>query len=138
MTDAAERICSLLPSATEILYALGAGDHVVAVTHECDYPPEAQGKPHITSSAIDSHGMSAGEIDRAVRDSLADQASIYHLDRQLLARLKPDLLLTQELCDVCAVGPPLVQDAVASLPEPPAVVSLEPRTLSEVLDSILL
>jgi iron complex transport system substrate-binding protein len=136
MVDTAARICSLLPSATEILFLLGLGDRVVAVTHECDYPPGALSKPHITSSVIDSAGMSAAEIDQAVRDSLADQSTIYQLDRHLLERLEPDLLLTQELCDVCAVGPPLVEQAVAALPNPPRVVSLEPHSLSEILDSI--
>src|SRR5436305_11285615 len=93
MTDSPSRICSLLPSATEIVYALGLGDRLVAVTHECDYPPEACEKPHITRSAIDSAGLSAAEIDQAVRDSLADQETIYHLDEELLARLSPDLIL---------------------------------------------
>lgn len=134
----ARRICSLLPSATEIVYALGLEDRLVAVTHECDYPPSAAEKPHITSSFIDSEGLSAAEIDRAVRDSLAEQQSIYGLDRELLERLQPDLMLTQDLCDVCAVGPPLVQDAVASLSVQPRVVSLEPHTVWEILDSILL
>lgn len=138
MTEPAQRIVSLLPSATEIVYALGLGDRLVAVTHECDYPAEAATKPHITASIIDSEGMSAGEIDQAVRDSLTDQQTIYELDEALLAELAPDLLLTQELCDVCAVGPPIVQHAIESLPNPPRVVSLEPHTLGEVLESILL
>lgn len=137
MSEGARRICSLLPSATEILYALGVGDRVVAVTHECDYPPQAREKPHLTSSVIPSTAMSPGAIDQAVRDSLADGATIYHLDRDLLAQLQPDLLVTQELCDVCAVGPPIVKDAVASLKTPPEVVSLEPTTLDQVIESIL-
>lgn len=138
MTDIPSRICSLLPSATEIVFALGLEDRLVGVTHECDYPPEARAKPHVTSSVIDSEGLSAGEIDAAVRESLAQEATIYHLDRDLLAQLQPDLLLTQELCDVCAVGTPVVRDVVASLPTAPRVVSLEPRTLGEVLDTMLL
>lgn len=134
----ARRICSLLPSATEIVYALGLEDRLAAVTHECDFPPQVASKPHITSSVIDSEGMTAVEIDQAVRDSLADQATIYYLDHDLLARLEPDLILTQELCDVCAVGPPIVQEAIASLPARPRVVSLEPHTLGQMLGSILL
>jgi iron complex transport system substrate-binding protein len=138
MTPSAQRICSLLPSATEIVYALGLGDRLVGVTHECDYPPEAREKPHLTSSAIDSHALPAADIDRAVRESLADEATIYHLDRDVLERVNPDLILTQELCEVCAVGPDIVRESVASLPVAPRVVSLEPSTLGEVLDSILL
>jgi iron complex transport system substrate-binding protein len=137
VTEAAQRIVSLLPSATEIVYALGLGDRLVGVTHECDYPPEASEKPKVTSSVIDSEGMSAGQIDAAVRDSLANQETIYYLDDARLADLQPDLLLTQELCDVCAVGPPLVQQAIVSLEPPPRVASLEPRTLAEVMDSIV-
>lgn len=138
MMEPSQRICSLLPSATEIVCALGLDDRLVGVTHECDYPPEATRKPRVTSSVIDSEGMSSREIDAAVRESLAEQATIYHLDRRLLDRLQPDLVLTQELCDVCAVGSNEVREVVATLSPVPRVVSLEPRTLVEVLDSILL
>jgi iron complex transport system substrate-binding protein len=134
----AQRICSLLPSATEIVYALGLEERLVGVTHECDYPPAALLKPKVTSSIIDAEGMSSSQIDQAVRESLADQATIYSLDEQLLAELQPDLILTQELCDVCAVGSGLVRETVSALPGSPQIVSLEPRTLGEVLDSILL
>jgi iron complex transport system substrate-binding protein len=137
LTDQGPRICSLLPSATEIVYALGLGDRLVGVTHECDFPPEAAGKPRVTSSIIDSEALSSGEIDRAVRDSLEQQSTIYHLDRDLLNWLCPDVVLTQELCDVCAVGFGEVRRVVESIPGSPRVVSLEPRTLSDVLDSIL-
>jgi len=136
VTHEAQRICSLLPSATEIVYALGLGDRLVGVTHECDYPPEASAKPHLTSSVIDGDGLSSREIDRAVRESLEDQATIYYLDRDLLEEQRPDLILTQELCDVCAVGTDMVKTAVASLSSSPRVVSLEPRTLGEVIDTI--
>lgn len=135
--NGAQRICSLLPSATEIVCALGLGDCLVAVTHECDFPPQAREKSQATTSVIDSDGLSSREIDQAVRDSLADMSTIYHLDRDLLERLQPDLILTQELCDVCAVGTHEVQEVVSSLSSRPHVVSLEPRTLVEVLDSIL-
>lgn len=131
------RICSLLPSATEIVCALGLGDRLVAVTHECDYPPEVLDKPRVTSSIIDSAGLSARAIDQSVRDSLADNATNYRLDRDLLEQLHPDLILTQELCDVCAVGTGEVRRAVRTLSSSPDVVSLEPRTLGEVLVSIL-
>jgi iron complex transport system substrate-binding protein len=132
-----QRICSLLPSATEIVCALGLADRLVGVTHECDYPPEAAGKPRLTSSLIDAEGLSAREIDQGVRASLAEEATIYHLDRDLLEQLRPDLVLTQELCDVCAVGTGEVRTVIASLTRVPQVVSLEPRTLDDVLGSII-
>jgi len=131
-----ERICSLLPSATEIVCALGLADRLVAVTHECDFPAEALSKPKITSNALDSGSMTGQEIDAAVRASLADAATIYHLDSGLLQRLLPDLVLTQELCEVCAVGPEEVQSVMRALPVRPRMLSLEPTTLDEVLDSI--
>lgn len=132
----AQRIVSLLPSATEIVYALDLGDRLYAVTHECDFPPEATEKPHVTRSVIESDGLSAAQIDAAVRSSLAEGATIYYLDDTLLADVQPDLILTQELCDVCAVGPDLVKAAARSLPRVPQIVSLEPTTLDGVLESI--
>lgn len=95
------RICSLLPSSTEIVYALGLGDDLVAVTHECDYPAAVAGKPIITRSNIDSERLSSREIDALVRSESHDHRSLYRLDRDLLEQLNPDLILTQELCDVC-------------------------------------
>lgn len=118
--------------------ALGLGDRLVAVTHECDYPPEVSAKPQVTASVIDSDGLSSREIDTAVRESLTEQATIYHLDRDGLERLRPDLILTQELCAVCAVGPAEVRAIVTSLSHQPEVASLEPRTIDEIMDSILL
>jgi iron complex transport system substrate-binding protein len=137
MTRSSPRICSLLPSATEIIFALGLQDNLVGVTHECDFPPEARDKPHVTRSLIDAGSLSGAEIDAAVRESLADGNTIYGLDDALLRRLEPDVILTQELCDVCAVGPDLVREAVQRLPSPSRVVSLEPHTLEEVLESIV-
>ena len=133
-----ERICSLLPSATEIVCVLGLTDRLVAVTHECDFPPEVLAKPRVTASAFDSAGMTSRQIDSAVRASLAQEATIYHLDRDLLEEVRPDLVLTQDLCEVCAVGPEEVQKVMRSLRVPPRMVSLEPTSLNEVLDSILL
>lgn len=133
----ASRICSLLPSATEIVCALGLEDRLVGVTHECDYPAAVVDKPRVTSSVIDAGGMSGRDIDEAVRASLAEESTIYRLDRDLLEELAPDLILTQELCDVCAVSSDHVKTAVDSLSGSPRVVSLEPRTLAQVLDSIL-
>jgi len=129
------RIVSLLPSATEILFAIGAGDEVVGVTHECDFPPEAIGRPHLTSSALPQAGSSA-EIDRHVRRSLHEGSSLYHLDAQLLERLAPDLIVTQELCAVCAVSYEIVERAVRRLRGDPRLISLEPSSLDDVFATI--
>lgn len=136
MTGSHPRIVSLLPSATEIVCALGLRDALVGVTHECDFPSSVMSKPHVTSSIIESSRMTPAQIDAAVRDSLAQDATIYHLDGQMLEELRPDLIFTQNLCDVCAVGPQEVQSVIASLSFAPQVVSLEPQTLAQVLDSI--
>lgn len=129
------RIVSLLPSATEILFAIGAGDEVVGVTHECDFPPEAISRPHLTSSALPAAGSSA-EIDRHVRRSLHEGSSLYHLDAELLEKLAPDLIVTQELCVVCAVSYEIVQRAVRRLRGDPRLVSLEPSSLDDVFATI--
>ncbi len=131
------RIVSLLPSATEIVYALGLGDSLVGVTHECDYPPAARTKPAVTASALAGPADSA-TIDRLVVASLHDHRGLYTLDERLLRDLRPDLILTQELCEVCAVAYPEVQRAARILPGETTVVSLEPGTLGDVLDTITL
>lgn len=132
----APRIISLLPSATEIICALGLADLLVAVTHECDYPSVALGKPQITRSRL-SAGMSSGEIDTAVRAQLTSDAhSLYTIDRRLLAELKPDLIVTQQLCTVCAVNMDDVLDAIRDLPHIPEVINLEPVSLSDVMGDI--
>ena len=131
------RIVSLLPSTTEIAFALGLGDQVVAVTHECDYPPAARELPVITGSALDHAGASSEEIDAAVRGQLRDGLSIYSLDNELLAQLRPDLILTQALCEVCAVSFSIVERAVARAGGEPQILSLEPTTLDGVLGSIV-
>jgi len=131
------RIVSLLPSATEIVCALGLADDLVAVTHECDYPSAARAKPAITASALGQEAGSA-TIDRRVAGSVHDHRSIYTLDERLLHNLRPDLILTQELCDVCAVSYSDVQQAARILPGDTTVVSLEPMTLGDILDTITL
>ena len=130
------RICSLLPSATEIVYALGLGDSLVGITHECDYPPEAARLPAVTSSAIDHTNATGREIHEHVADALRNVTSIYRLDQELLERLNPDLVLTQELCEVCAVSYDEVQRAVRLLPGQRKVLSLEPMTLEGIWDTI--
>jgi iron complex transport system substrate-binding protein len=130
------RIISLVPNATEILFALGAGDEVVGVSHECDYPPAARHLPVLTGSALPS-GLAPAAIDSAVSSQLASGASLYTLDEQRLAALAPDLLFTQELCPVCAVSTAQVDQAMAPLPVCPEVISLDPRRLEDVLADIL-
>jgi iron complex transport system substrate-binding protein len=130
------RIVSLLPSATEILFALGLGDKVVGVTHECDFPPEARSKPTLTRSRL-APELSSGAIDAAVSAEIESPAhSLYTIDRDLLARLAPDLIATQALCEVCAVAYDEVLDAVRGLPHQPTVLNLEPTSLDEVLSAI--
>ncbi|HZY98476.1 MAG TPA: cobalamin-binding protein [Candidatus Baltobacteraceae bacterium] len=129
------RIVSLLPSATEILFAIGAGDEVVGVTHECDFPAEALSLPKLTSSAL-PHGATSADIDRHVRRSLHAGSSLYHLDAELLERLAPDLIVTQELCKVCAVSYDIVDRAAKRLRGDPRIVSLEPSSLDDVFATI--
>ena len=126
------RIASLVPSATEALFALGLSDSVVAVTHECDWPAEARHLPRLTRSAIPD-GLPAGRIDAAVRELTARGESIYALDEALLARLEPDLIVTQAVCPVCAVSYEDVCALAAGLPGGPRVMSLDPETLGDVL-----
>ena len=130
------RICSLLPSATEIVYALGLEDQLVAVTHECDYPPEASAQPIITRSMIDHAGNSGRDIHEHVSESIRVGGSIYELDDDLLKEVNPDLILTQELCKVCAVSYGEVQSATRLLDGERQIVSLEPTTLGGILDTI--
>ena len=129
------RIVSLLPSATEIVFALGLGDSLVGVTHECDYPAPALQKPHITRSKLPD-GLESAEIDEIVRSQLDQIGSIYELDLEKLEALRPDIVLTQQLCTVCAVSFDYVAEEAAKLSSSPKVVNLEPKTLSEVLESI--
>lgn len=130
------KIVSLLPSATEIVCALGLEDSLVAITHECDYPPSVRDKPIITRSIL-PEGLTSAEIDAAVREQLGEGQSLYTIDQTLLAELAPDVILTQQLCDVCAVSYEDVQAAVRALPRPPRVLNLEPATLGDVLGTIM-
>ncbi len=132
------RICSLLPSGTEILYSLGLGDQVVAVTHECDYPPETAAKPKITEDLIEQGRMTSVEIDHHVSSNIGRHGTIYRLKQDLLETLEPDLIVTQELCEVCAVSYKEVQHAARVLEGRTRIVSLEPTTLNEMLETILL
>jgi iron complex transport system substrate-binding protein len=129
------RIASLVPSATEMLYALGLGDQVVAVTHECDYPPEAASKPHLTRTVIRA-GLSAAEIDAEVRRVTGEGRHLYELDEGVLAELDVDLIVTQAVCEVCAVSYDDVRAVAERLPSRPEVISLDPGRLAEVLADV--
>ncbi|HXG53149.1 MAG TPA: cobalamin-binding protein [candidate division Zixibacteria bacterium] len=129
------RICSLLPGATEIAFALGLGDEIVGVTHECDYPPQARQKTVVVKPALDA-AASSGAIDRAVRERVRSGGPLYILDRTRLRRVRPDLILTQSLCDVCALDYNDVVAASQSLEPRPRVVGLAPRLLADVFDDI--
>jgi iron complex transport system substrate-binding protein len=129
------RIASLVPSATEMLFALGLGDQVVAVTHECDWPPAAGSKPKLTSSVIPA-GLAAGEIDRLVRETVGRGAPLYELDHEALVELDPELIVTQAVCEVCAVAYDDVVAVAATLPSRPRVLSLDPLALDDVLADI--
>lgn len=129
------RIISLVPNGTEILFAVGAGDLVVGVSHECDFPPEARTRPILTGSAL-TPGMSAAEVDQAVSAQVGSGLSLYTLDEARIAELAPDLIVTQELCPVCAVSTEQVDGAVRPLPRCPDLVSLDPRTIADVFADI--
>jgi len=129
------RIVSLLPSATELVCELGLREQLVGVSHECDYPASVKGLPTVTRSRIPA-GLPSDEIDALVRSQLETDQALYNLDLPVLAELKPDLIVTQALCDVCAVSADEVDTAVCELPGRPMVVNLEPMRLSEVFDTL--
>jgi iron complex transport system substrate-binding protein len=129
------QICSLLPSATEILFALGLGDSVVGVTHECDFPPEAATKPPLIRPRVDPHALPA-VIDRQVTELVSRGESIYSVDVELLASLAPDLIITQELCHVCAASPNDLATSLARFSKRPKILSLTPHSLADVWDDI--
>ncbi len=130
------RIASLVPSATEMLFALGLGESVVGVTHECDYPPAAAALPHLTATVLPP-GLSAGEIDAAVKTVVGEGRALYSLDEERLAALEPDLIVTQAVCEVCAVSYEDVVAVAARLPSRPRVLQQDPSTLAEVLDDVV-
>jgi iron complex transport system substrate-binding protein len=130
------KIVSLLPSATEIVCALGLEENLIGITHECDYPSSITNKPPLTASRISHETMSSAEIDHAVRSNLDGHGSIYDLNEKLLAELKPDLIVTQELCEVCAVSYKTVQKAAKMYVADAKVVSLEPNTIEDIFENI--
>ncbi len=130
------RIISLLPSATEIICALGLKENLVGVTHECDFPAGIENLPHLTASRISHETMTSKEIDHAVRSQLDGHGSIYDLDVELLEKLKPDLIVTQELCEVCAIAYPQVEKAARMYSADAQVISLEPNTIEDIFENI--
>jgi iron complex transport system substrate-binding protein len=129
------RIASLVPASTEMLFALGLGDQTIGVTHECDYPPAAASLPHLTATVM-PEGLSAGEIDAAVKRIVGEGKALYSLDEAALADLAPDLIVTQAVCDVCAVSYEDVVEVAARLPGPPRVLQQDPSSLAEVLEDL--
>ena len=130
------RIVSLVPSATEMLFALGLGESVVGVTHECDFPPAARELPQLTATVL-PEGLSAGEIDAAVKEIVGAGKALYSLDEEKLAELAPELIVTQAVCDVCAVSFEDVVAVAARLPGPPRVLQQDPSTLGEMLEDVV-
>jgi len=130
------RVVSLLPAATEIVAALGLTDSLVGVSHECDYPAEVNRKPRVTHCAIHGKGLPSARVDAWVADELAGARSLYTLDAELLRDLAPDVVVTQQLCDVCAPDYASVTQWAASLPKPPRVVSLSPSSLADIFGDI--
>jgi iron complex transport system substrate-binding protein len=133
----AKRIVSFLPSATEITCALGLEDSLVGITHECDYPPQIQGKPVVVRNALPIERMSQSEIDVAVAERMKQGLSLYQIDEELLAKLAPDLILTQNLCQVCAPSGNEVSQVLKLLPCEPEILWLTPRTLNEIQQNVL-
>ncbi len=130
------RIVSLLPSTTEILFAIGAGDDVVGVTFECDFPAEARTRTIVSTSAM-PEGLAPAEIDAFVAQAMARGEDLYHLDAGALSGLDADLVVTQDLCAVCAVDVSVVDDALAHLGCTAEVLTIDPHTVDEVNESIL-
>src|SRR5713101_7833386 len=130
------RILSLVPAATEIAAALGLMDDVVGVSHECDFPAEAKKRPRVTRCPVHNSGMTSREVDESVRRALRENGTIYTIDEPLLRKLRPDVILTQKLCDVCAVGYGTVARLAETLPGPPRVINLEPSSVSDIFDYI--
>jgi iron complex transport system substrate-binding protein len=130
------RIVSLLPAATEIAAVLGLMDQVVGVSHECDFPEQASQRPRVTHCPIHDAGLTSVEIDQWVRRALRENGTIYTIDEPLVRKLRPDVILTQKLCDVCAIGYGTVVKLAQTLPGPPRVVNLEPTSLADIFGDI--
>jgi iron complex transport system substrate-binding protein len=131
------RICSLVPAATEVLFALGLGEQVVGVTHECDWPPEAAERPSVTASLVDTHELSSAEIDRAVAQAAEKGRPLYAVDEETWELIDADVVVAQELCDVCAVSTDSLDEIVRARSLEVEVLDYSPSTLDHVLASIV-
>jgi iron complex transport system substrate-binding protein len=132
-----KRIVSLLASATEIVVALGLEDRLVAISHECDYPPRVLDRPRVSRPRFDPTGLTSGEIDQAVRDAMRDYGSVYEVDAAALEAARPDLILTQAVCEVCAVPTPGVRELVWELGIEAEVLSLDAHTIEGIFETVL-
>ena len=131
------RICSLLPSATEVIALLGLSDELVGISHECDYPPSIKNVPVMVEPMIPPHGLSSDDIDRQVHQLVASGQRLYRLNNHLLRQAQPDLILSQDLCHVCAVTPDQLHQALSSMPQQPTVLTLNPSTVHDVIDDVV-
>src|SRR4051794_31019475 len=131
------RIVSFLPSATEMVCALGMQDHLVGITHECDYPESVKSKPVVVRNVLPLESMTQSEIDHAVAQRLREGLSLYQIDENLLASLAPDLILTQNLCQVCAPSGNEVSQVLKALPQKPAILWLTPQSISEIFQNVI-
>jgi iron complex transport system substrate-binding protein len=131
------RICSLLPSATEVIASLGLGDELVGISHECDYPPSITHVPIMVEPVIPPHGLASAAIDTQVRQLVASGQRLYRLKDQLLRQAQPELILSQDLCHVCAITPDQLQDAIGSMPRQPTILTLNPSSVRDVIDDVV-
>jgi iron complex transport system substrate-binding protein len=131
------RICSLLPSATDVIALLGLSNELVGISHECDSPPSVTTVPIMVEPMIPPHGLSSDDIDRQVRQRVASGQRLYRLNEPLLREAQPDLILSQDLCPVCAVTPAQLHDALCSMPRQPTVLTLNPGTVQDVIDDVV-
>ena len=130
------RICSLVPGATEVVVTLGLADSLVGVSHECDYPAAVRHVPVMVHAAVDSEGTDSAGIDRQVTALMSSGQPLYRVDERALAQARPDIILTQDVCDVCAVTPHELERAMQSLPNRPQLLALGPRSLNDVIDDV--
>lgn len=131
------RICSLLPSATEVIAALGLSEELVGISHECDYPPSIRNVPIMVEPMIPPHGLTSAEIDRQVAQLVASGQRLYRLNHDRLCDSRPDLILSQDLCHVCAVTPDQLHEAIRAMPHQPTVLTLNPGTVHDVIDDVV-
>jgi len=134
--DQARRIVSFLPSATEMICALGLADRLAGVTHECDFPPEVRDKPVVVRSALPTEGMGQSEVDTAVTERLRNGLSLYQVDERLLQAIAPDLIVTQDLCQVCAPSGNEVAQVLSALPTKPKILWLTPKSLGQIFENL--